>query len=155
MTETKDVKDHLNGVTLKVLNFKNNELLGAFRKGAYLTRKGPIVVDNEQTGEAELTKNAEKAVIEIFERFSEVSEKTHGAKLMTLEQVIKFVQTVTKTPSNIHDPRVSDLLTKYCMDVNAPEKFIDINGLRRFCLSSCLIGKEESLRNNFRLLGYG
>ena len=91
MTETKDVKDHLNGVTLKVLNFKNNEHLGAFRKGAYLTRKGPIVVDNERTGEAELTPNAEKAVIEIFERFSEVNEKTHGAKLMTSEQVIKFV----------------------------------------------------------------
>lgn len=49
------MKDPKNGVTLKELKFKNSESLGAFRKNAYLTRRGPVVLDNEETGEAELT----------------------------------------------------------------------------------------------------
>ena len=47
-----------------------------------------------------------------------------------------------------------DLLEKYSMDKNAEERLIDCDGLRRFCINSCIIGKEDSLRANFRLLGY-
>ena len=77
MSSTSDVKDPKNGVTLKELKFKSNEQLGAFRKNAYLTRRGPIVVDDEVTGEAKLTPSADKAVSEVFYEYSTINEKTN------------------------------------------------------------------------------
>jgi hypothetical protein len=148
------VKDPKNGVTLKELKFKNSESLGAFRKNAYLTRRGPVVVDNEETGEAELTLAADRAITEVFHEFSEVNEKTNGERMMTQELCIEFASKVTKQKSSIYDPRVVDLLEKYSVDNTAEEKLIDLNGLKRFCINSCLIGKEDSLRANFRVLGY-
>lgn len=73
---------------------------------------------------------------------------------MTQELCIEFASRVTKQKSSIYDPRVVDLLEKYSIDNKAEYKLIDLNGLKRFCINSCLIGKEDSLRGNFRVLGY-
>lgn len=154
MRFNKDIKDPLNGVTLKELKFESNESLGIFRRSAYHTRRGPIVVDNEKTGEPELTQVAERAVSEIFNEFSEISEKTGGQRMMTQELCIEFTHKVTKSTSSIDDPRVIEILKKFSVDSNAAEKMIDLNGLKRFCINSCTMGKEETLRNNFRTLGY-
>jgi hypothetical protein len=154
LSTTSDIKDPKNGITLKELKFKNSESLGAFRKNAYLSRRGPICVDNEETGEPELTMPAEKAITEVFHEFSEINEKTNGQRMMTQELCIEFASKVTKQKSSINDPRVTDLLEKYSVDKNAEEKQIDLNGLKKFCIQSCIIGKEDSLRNNFRVLGY-
>jgi len=96
MASTSDVKDPKNGVTLKELKFKSSEQLGAFRKNAYLTRRGPIVVDDEETGEAKLTPPADRAISEVFQEYSEVSEKTNGQRLMTSDLCVDFVSKVTK-----------------------------------------------------------
>ena len=96
LSTTSDIKDPKNGITLKELKFKNSESLGAFRKNAYLSRRGPIVVDNDETGEPELTMPAEKAITEVFHEFSEINEKTNGQRMMTQELCIEFASKVTK-----------------------------------------------------------
>jgi len=83
MSSTSDVKDPKNGLTLKELRFKSSEHLGAFRKNAYLRRRGLIVVDNEETGEAELSPAAARALEEVFEQYSVCNEKTGGVRMMT------------------------------------------------------------------------
>jgi len=42
----------------------------------------------------------------------------------------------------------------YCVDKDAEEKLVALDGLKRFCINACLAGKEDSLRGNFRRLGY-
>ena len=155
MAESKDIKDPFNGVTLKDMNIKKNEHFGVFRKGAYLTRRGPIILDNEETGKPELTPAADAAITEVFHRFSEISEKTGGKRMMTQELCVVFVHVVTMVKSSLEDPRVQDLLNKYSVDKEAEEKLIDLAGMKQFCINSCIIGKEDQLRTNFRLLGYG
>ena len=66
LSNTSDIKDNKNGVTLAELKLKSTEILGAFRKSTYLTRKVPVVVDNEETGEPDLTKEATAALEEVF-----------------------------------------------------------------------------------------
>jgi hypothetical protein len=43
---------------LKELKFKTNENLGAYRKSSYMSKRIPILVDNLDTGNAELTDKA-------------------------------------------------------------------------------------------------
>lgn len=154
MSSTSDVKDPNNGVTLKELRFKSSEHLGAFRKNAYLRRRGLIVVDNEETGEAELSQAAARAVEEVFEQYSVCNEKTGGVRMMTKELCVAFTEKVTDNRSSVDDRRVTELMDQYCIDKNAEEKLVAVDGLKRFCINACLAGKEDSLRGNFRRLGY-
>lgn len=154
MSSTSDVKDLKNGLTLKELKFKSSEQLGAFRKNAYLSRRGPIVVDNEETGEAELSQAAERALEEVFELYSVANETTGGERRMTKELCVEFTSKVTEQRSSVDDPRVAELMEQYCVDKNAEEKLVALEGLKRFCINACLAGKEDSLRCNFRRLGY-
>lgn len=70
MVNSTDLKDPKNGETLKELKLKPNENLGAYRKSSYMSRRVPILVDNYQTGEAELTEKALEVSQEIFDEFS-------------------------------------------------------------------------------------
>lgn len=154
MSSTSDVKDPNNGVTLKELKFKQNEQLGAFRKSAYLTRRGPIVQDSEETGEPELSKPAERALEEVLEQYSVINEETGGERLMTRTLCALFTATVTAQRAGEDDQRVAEFMDQYCIDKNAEVKLVGLEGLRRFCITACVTGKEDSLRGNFRRLGY-
>lgn len=154
MSATADVKDPKNGVTLKELKFKANEQLGAFRKNAYLSRTVPLVVDNDETGQPELSEAATRALEEVFEQYSEVKEEAGGQRWMTKELCVEFTSKVTEQKSSLDDPRVTDLMQQYCVDKDAEEKLVGLDGLKRFCINACLAGREDSLRGNFRRLGY-
>ena len=69
MSSSSDLKEATNGSTLKEQKFKPNESISAFKKSVFAQRKAPIVQDNKDTGEPELTHKAYEVVQEIFNRF--------------------------------------------------------------------------------------
>ncbi len=90
MSNSTDLKDPKNGETLKELKLKPNENLGAYRKSSYMSRRVPILVDNNQTGEAEFTEKALEVTKEIFEEFSVEAEieNSQNSRVMKAEQAI-------------------------------------------------------------------
>lgn len=155
MSSTSEVSDPGNGMTLKELKFKANEQLGAYRLTPHhYRREGPIVVDNEETDQPELSKEAHRALGEVFEQYSTPIESLGGVRMMTKALCVEFTAKVTDGRSSADDPRVTDLMDKYCTDKEAEEKLVGLDGLKRFCVDACVGGKEESLRGNFRRLGY-
>ena len=74
--------------------------------------------------------------------------------MMTKELCVEFTEKVTDNKSSVDDRRVTELMDHYCVDKDAEEKLVALDGLKRFCINACLAGKEDSLRGNFRRLGY-
>jgi hypothetical protein len=59
LSGSRDIKDSRNGDTLKEITIGKNEQLSFKRKSAFLTRKVPILVDDDKTGEAVFTFRAQ------------------------------------------------------------------------------------------------
>jgi hypothetical protein len=90
MSTSQDLKDNVNGTTLKELKFKTNETLGVFKKSEFSTRRAYIVEENEVTGQPQLTQKADVVLQEIFDRFSE--EVADGVIGMTRAMAIEFTK---------------------------------------------------------------
>jgi hypothetical protein len=75
---------------LKELKFKTNENLGAYRKSSYMSKRIPILVDNLDTGKAELTDKALDVSKEIFEEFSveNISDIDDDKRIMKADNAI-------------------------------------------------------------------
>jgi len=72
------------------LKFKTNENLGAYRKSSYMSKRIPILVDNLDTGKAELTDKALDVSKEIFEEFSieNISDIDDDKRIMKADNAI-------------------------------------------------------------------
>lgn len=75
---------------MKELKFKTNENLGAYRKSSYMSKRIPILVDNLDTGKAELTDKALDVSKEIFEEFSveNISDIDDDKRIMKADNAI-------------------------------------------------------------------
>jgi len=145
------LKDPKNGSTLQELKFKSNEILGAYRKSAYSTPREPVLEDSD-SGPV-LTKQTKSACFEIFKEFASVD--LNGEFYMNLADCIKFTAKCTAQPSSEDDIRVQTYMKNYSLQREfTPESLVPLKGLEQFCIDSCVEGREDKLRSNFRRLGY-
>jgi len=70
---------------------------------------------------------------------------------MTKEMCVEFTKKCTGEISSPDDPRVTNFLAKYDPDRTGS---VSRTQLQRFFVDSCLCGKDDTLRENLRRLGY-
>ena len=152
MANSSDLKDATNGTTLSDLKFKANENIGAFKKSTFLVRKAPIVADDAETGKPQLTFKASQVIEEILGRYSTTTEE--GAKVMTKEQCVEFTRIATKETaarSSEADPKVVQFFADYDREGNG---YITADSFKQFFVDACVNGKDMTVRENLRRLGY-
>mmetsp|Transcript_39087 Transcript_39087/g.59593 ORF Transcript_39087/g.59593 Transcript_39087/m.59593 type:complete len:246 (-) Transcript_39087:4436-5173(-) len=142
------IKDTLNGTTLADMKFSESELIAAFPKVQAMAKKAPIMRDHPETGEPELTLRAHQIIEEIFLRFATDHDGFMG---FNQNEMMTFIATSTNTKVEEDDQRLAVLKEKYCQ--TKPE-IVGVDDLKKFYFDKCLEGNEETIRKNFKDLGY-